>query len=526
MGVAKLAAAASAVVMLGACGGGGGSAGGGPAPTPTPSTATLPVTLSATSATVVVPEGQTQTFGFTASHTGTSTQPVVANVAVGGTRYALEGTPTASGTSFAVTLKTAALAPGGRTTSTVTFRLCTSADCSTVYPGSTQTFTVDLDVQLKDWETQQRNAAHDGYVAVAYKTADFAPAWSISTAPYRASNVAASRGAVFFNTQSSTGNVLTKAVNTADGTSKWTFDHGPSSYFSGPSYSSGRVASMVMNISSGSIPLQILDAGNGSSLRRLTYASQFSNGGTPTPLGTDLYFQAGYYGNVVYAGNAATGDALWTRDTTQPAEGYVQQGESVAADANYVYFFGGGNLFALARATGAIAKKIRNPYFSMFGLSYFGGYEGGPILGPGGRIVTFTDHNSGGVSVPLMANSIASDTPLWRTNRSYVGIPALRIDRLFAARGDNATIDVIDIANGSVLTSVDLGGDKGTLRSNIVVTGSHLFVSNGSSTFALDLQATGYPLVWTVPKGGSLAITPENYLIVAGQTEITAYKLS
>lgn len=528
MRVANYCAAAAAVAMLGACGGGGGGGStGGPAPTPM--IANLPVTLSASSADVNVEEGTTASFGFTASYTGTSAQPIVADVKVNGTRYALDGAPTASGASFTVPLKTIALAPGGKTASTVSFRLCTSTDCSTVYPGSSQTFTVNLDVKVKDWETQQRNAAHNGYVAVAYKTADFGQAWTISTAPYRVSSVAASRGVVIFNTQATSGNVLTKAVNTADGTSKWTFDHGSSNYFSGPSYSSGRVASMVMSISSGSIPLQVLDATNGASLRRFTYASQFSNGGTPTPLGNDLYFQAGYYGNVVYAGNAVTGDAEWTRDTTAAAEGYVQEGESVAADNDYVYFFGGGNLFALARATGAVAKKIRNPYFTLFGYSYFGSYNGGPILDGTGRIITFSDQFSlttTGPGIRLTAFSLASDTPLWRTTRAYTGNPAVRLDRMFAARGDNATIDIIDVQDGSVVASIDLGGDKGTLSSNIVVTGSHLFVSNGTSTFAIDLQASTYPIVWTAPKGGSLAITPDNYLIVTGNSEVTAYKLT
>lgn len=416
--------------------------------------------------------------------------------------------------------------PGGRTTSTVTFRLCTAADCSTIYPGSTQTFTVDLDVQLKDWETFQRDAAHTGYVAVAYKTNDFASGWSVSTAPLRASTIASRRGAVFFNTQNSTGNVITRALGPASGAELWSYDHGPGNYFSGPSYSAGRVSSMAMNVSSGEIPLHIIDAADGRSLRRLTYASQFSNGGTPTPFGDNLYFQAGYYGNVVYAGNAASGESLWRRDTTSGAEGYVQEGETVAVDDSNVYFFGGGNLFALSRADGSIVKKIRNPYFTLFGMSYFGVYQGAPILDGAGRIITFTDNHYSTQSHPLMGWSLNSDTPLWRTSRAYTGTPALRIDRLFASRGDNATIDIIDVANGNVLGSIELGGDKGVLNSNIVVTGSHLFVSNGSSTFAIDLQRDGYPIVWTAPKGGSLAITPDNLLVVSSQTEISTFKLS
>lgn len=526
MRVAKFAAAASAVAMLGACGGGGGSgggnAGGNPPPTPT-----LAVTLSAPSADVTVAEGETATFGFTASYSGTSSQPIVANVTVGGTRYALEGSPTGSGTSFAVAFKTAALAPGGRTTSTVTFRLCTAADCATVYPGSTQTFTVDLDVQLKDWETFQRDAAHTGYVAVAYRTSDFREAWSIPTSPFAPSRVAARRGSVFYNTSTSSSRaVRTRAIDTATGTVRWEFEHSPATYFSGPSYAGGRVASMIMDLSSTAVPMQILDAGTGSFQRALTYESQFSSGGTPTPFGDNLYFAAGYYGNVVYGADPADGTRLWRTDTTQPGRGYVQQGESIAADTSYVYFFRGGDVVVLDRATGAETRRLANPFFSGFGTSYFGNYDGGPILASGGRIISFTDNRTENQALPLVCFGLSADAPLWKTSATYVGHPALRDDRLFAIRAGSAIVEIIDTATGSIIGPIDLGSDKGTLTSNIVLTGSHLFVASESATYAVDLRQSGYPVVWTAPRGGSLAISPDNHLIVSARSGVFAYKLA
>ncbi len=204
---------------------------------------------------------------------------------IGSRRYALNGTPTANGNSFDVSLKTVPLPPGGATTTTVTFRLCTTASCSTVYPGSTQTFTVNLDVRLKDWATFQRDAAHTGYVAVNYNTADFTNAWSLaSTSP--PTEIAARRGSIFVNVRQPDGNLFTRALDPANGNILWTYDLGAINYFSGPSYANGRVASMAMNISSGSIPMQIISADDGSALGVISYASQFSNGGVPTPSAT------------------------------------------------------------------------------------------------------------------------------------------------------------------------------------------------------------------------------------------------
>ncbi|MBV9931565.1 MAG: PQQ-binding-like beta-propeller repeat protein [Alphaproteobacteria bacterium] len=523
MGRLRIFAAAAALALTCGCGDGGGGSGpvGG---TPAPTIATLPVTLSASSTNVTIDEGQSATFGFAATYSGSSTSPVVASVQVDSRRYVLDGTPTANGNSFNVSLKTVPLPPGGATASTVTFRLCTDASCTTVYPGSTQTFTVNLDVRLKDWATFQRDAAHTGYVAVNYTSADFASAWTLpATAP---SEIAARRGSIFVNFRQTGGDLVTRALDPANGNARWTYDLGTNNYSSGPSYVNGRVASMAMNLSSGTLPMPIISADAGTAVGVISYASQFSNGGVPTPVGDNLYFQAGYYGDVVYAANAATANPIWTRDTTQPGEGYVQEGASVAADQNYVYFFGGGNLFALARDTGAIAYKIRNPYFTEFGLSYFGSYRGAPILGSNGRIFTFSDNRVATTPLPLLAFSLSSAAPLWRTSATYVGHPALRDETLFAIRANSAIVDLINTADGTVRGSIDLGSANAPLVSNVIVTGSHLFVASDTTTYAVDLQQPNFPVVWSAPKGGALAITPDNLLTVSARDGLFAYRLA
>lgn len=470
-------------------------------------------------------EGEGRTFSFLASYSGTSPSPIVADVQIGGKRYELDGAPTSSGNTFTVRMKTAPFPAGGATSSNVTFRLCTSTDCSTVYPGSTQTFTVNLDVKLKDWSTFQRDAAHTGYVAVRYNASDFADGWSMTTSPSAPSEIAARRGSVFVNIRQTSGTLETRAVDSASGKILWTYDLGKKGNSSGPSYGNDRVASMAMDLSSGSVPMEIIGATTGRALSTVDYASQFSDGGVPTPVGDSLYFQAGYYGNVVYAADAARGTRTWARDTTQGGEGYVQEGESVAVDDSYVYFFGGGNLFALSRSTGAIAYKIRNPYFTKFGLSYYGRYRGAPILSSNGRIFTFSDNRDPQSPNPLVAFSLSSASPLWRSSARYIGHPALRDDILFATRSTGTVIDLINSADGSVSGSIDLGSGAGPLTSNIVVTRNHLFVASESATYAVDLQQANYPIVWTAPKGGALAISPDNVLLVSARSGLYAYQL-
>lgn len=528
--VIRLWSAALAAAVVGGCSGGGSAPTPTPTPSPTPTVAALPVTLSATSTNVSVDEGQGASFAFTASYTGTSSTPIVADVQMGSRRIELNGTPVASGTSFNVPLRLAPLPPGGTSANTVTFRLCTSSACSTVYPGSTQTFTVNLDVRMKDWATFQRDAGHTGYVAANYTASEFgtASAWSISSAsPNSPSEIAARRGRVFFNLRESTGNLVTRAVNSVSGAALWSYDHGRNyNHFSGPSYSNGRVVSMVMNTPSTSVPMQIINADSGAALGVASYGSQFSNGGVPTPVGDNLYFQAGYFGDVVYAANAASGGQLWARDTMQPLEGNVSEGESVAVDENHVYFFSGGNLFALNRNSGTIAYKIRNPYFRGFGLGFRGVYRGAPILGRNGRIITFVNDRIPQYADALIAFSLSSATPLWRSAATYLGQPALRDDTLFAIRADGRTIDMINMIDGTVSGSIDLGSSRGSLVSNIVVTGSHLFVASDTATYAIDLQQSTYPVVWTAAQGGTLAITPDSMLVISASNGVYAYKLT
>lgn len=85
---------------------------------------------------------------------------------------------------------------------------------------------------------------------------------------------------------------------------------------------------------------------------------------------------------------------------------------------------------------------------------------------------------------------------------------------------------MIDVASGSVVSSISLGADKGNLTSNIVLTAGHLFVSNEREVFAVDLQQANTPVVWTGARGGyNLAITPDNLLIVSNAANVVAYKL-
>ncbi|WP_193378580.1 outer membrane protein assembly factor BamB family protein [Sphingomonas sp. Mn802worker] len=378
-----------------------------------------------------------------------------------------------------------------------------------------------------NWSTLQGDPGHTGYVRSTFNTAAFADAWTITTSG-TPSDVAARSGGIFYNSVHGDGHIYTHAVSTTNGSSLWVFDIGTTRYAQtrrlyAPAYANGRVVSMAPNDTSTGAPMQVINATTGGYVSTPTYDAQFSDGSVVTPVGEDLFFSSGYYGNVVYAADALTATRLWRTEVAGDYGGYVMQGESVAVDQNYVYFFKGGSLGILSR-TGKLLKSIQNSFFTQNGLSYFGEYDGAPILDGKGRIFTFTDNYSIGKALPIAAFSYDSERPLWRSGLSYTGQAAVRGDRLYAVRSASTIVDLIDTASGAITASIDVGGNA-NLSSNVVVSDSHLFVSSATTTFAVDLTKSDYPTMWKTSFGGSLAITPDGYLIIATSTGLHAVKL-
>jgi hypothetical protein len=374
----------------------------------------------------------------------------------------------------------------------------------------------------------QGDPGHTGYVAASFSTATFADAWTITT-PNAPSDVAARAGSVFYNVLGADSHIYTQAVSTSNGSSRWAFDLGnknvyPGTHPFGPSYANGRVASMAPNDTSSAAPLQVIDATTGGYVSTPTYDAQFSSGSVLTPVGDELFFTSGYYGNEVFDANAATGDSLWRSTITSQYIGYVMQGESVAVDQDYVYYFNAGYLVVLHRNDGSLAEAMKNPFFSQNGTSYFGEYDGAPMLDGNGRIFTFTDNYKTGDSLPIAAFALNNDKPLWRTGYSYTNQPAVHGGRIYAVRSSSTIVDVIDVSTGLVAASIDVGG-TGNLTSNVVVSDSHLFVSSATTTFAVDLSKSNFPVVWKTSFGGDLAVTPDGYLIISTATGLHAVKL-
>ncbi len=524
MRVATWVASISGAVFLTSCGGGDGSSPPVAGPSPTPS---LPVTLSETSADIAIPEGGKAEFGFNATYTGSSSDSVVADVAVGGQRYALKATPASSGKTFSVNFETVPFPAGGLSTSEVVFRLCKTAACDTVYPGSTKRFTVKLDVMVKDWATFQRDIAHSGYVPVRYDPAIFRKAWEW-TDSFTAGRIrppAASRGKVLIVAARDggiayAGTARLKAFETSSGSEIWSYDMGDQFHASGPSISNELVHVTSMRSSSSSNPQWVFNLGSGTFKNQMSFAAQWTDFNQPVADGNDVYVAAGYYGSVIYGYDAEAGTQNWVTERTG---GAVWGGQSMALDENYAYYYSGTALDQVDRITGKIVKSIADPEY----VANTNDYATGPVLDGKGNVFLFSGDKRFDGSNKIVAMSLETGSIKWRSAAEYTTAFALADGTIYAARQDAHVLSAIDSENGNVLWSAVIPGSD-VLVGNVIATENLIFVSSASQTWAIDRKSPDHPIVWEAPTGGRLTITPDNYLLTTGQrgaSRLTAYKL-
>ena len=520
LGVVAIAA------IVASCGGGDGSSGG-IVGGGTPITPTLAVTLSSPSTNLVVDEGGTASFGFEANYSGSSSLPIVAVASVSGDRVTLDGGPVGTGNKFTVNLKTAPFGLGGLSSSIVTFKLCTNADCSVIYPGSTQQFAVGLDVRVKDWANFQRNNAHTGYVAVRFDPTKFVKAWEY-TDEFPAGRIrppAASRGLVLATIGRDggiayAGTMRVKALDAATGAVRWTYDLGEQAHASGPSLANGMVHVTSMVSSSNANPQWVLDLATGGFRNQMAFASQWSEFNQPAAEGSNAYVAAGFYGSVLYAYDTVAGTKVW--ETTRTG-GSIWDGQSLALDATYLYYYSGSALDQVNRSTGNIVRSIAIPDYETETRDY----EAAPVLDGNANVFLFSGDKRNDGRNKIIGLSLNSGSAIWQTAAGYTTAFALKDGIIYGARQDAHVISAIDAANGAVLWSTALPGSD-PIVGNVIATENLLFVSSGTQTWAIDLKQSSHPVVWTAPTGGRLAITPDNYLLTTGMRDasrLTAYRL-
>jgi len=455
------------------------------------------------------------TFTVKASFTGASKDPILPNVTYDPNLLAQQGDIVRNGNSFEVTFKTLSGLGANKYSSAIAFRLCRDAKCGTVYPGSEQSFTYTLDVALNDWTTMQRNPAHTGYVHATFDPASFAKAWEFGSATsvgFRP--VAARAGTVFVSQNNNAGSASVLALNGRDGSEQWHYSLGASGYYGGPALEGDQVLISSMTVSSDNNPMTVLKADDGQFVRNFIFPAQWSSFAQPTPYAGRAFIASGYYGNIVYSFDLASGVPAWTANGVS---GRIWDGEAPAADERYIYYYSG-SLDLFDRATGVLVKSIEDPFWQWYGYSY----QGGPILGSTNHVIAYSGTTGG--ALPLVDYDILNGKYRWRTASGYNNTPAFAKGVLYAGSTQYHQFDAIDENSGKPLWSWPLPADESFLG-NVVVTDTLVFFSTNKAVYAVALDGK-HETKWKAPVSGSLAITPDAKLVVSPVQGVTGAKLT
>ena len=500
--------------------------GGDDAPPPStsnpPSEPTLAVTLSPSATAQEADDTNSKvTFTLEATYIGSSSDAIVPVIEYDDSFIRQSGAFSSNGKTFSTEFETLDGLLAGDYSSTIRFRLCKETACSTVYPGSSKTFTYSLDVAIAPWTNRQRNAAHNGYVRAKFDPATISQAWQYVPSGAYAFNEVSARGEQIFATyRSSDGRTKAVALRTSTGSVDWNYDLGEVHYgTSGPSLAGDKLLIATMVSSSGNNKLVALNADTGSFLRNMIFASQWSTFAPPAAVADSVYLASGYYGNVVYGWNLSD---YTKRFEASGSAGDVWDGQTPAVDEDNVYYYSG-NLDVVDRLTGTLIKSIDDPEWVWNGYSY----GGTPMLGADGSVTAFSGTGQGSypnVGFKLVNFDVAANTHRWHTADAFHGIPAVANGTVYAFSNETSQLAAINETNGATLFAVPRPSGQ-EFRHNIIVTENLLFFSGSSSVYAVDLETKA--IVWEANTPGQLAIGPDNQLLVASPNTgvLTAYRL-
>jgi outer membrane protein assembly factor BamB len=401
---------------------------------------------------------------------------------------------------------------------TLTVRACRDDLCTRPYADASASVNYQLQfMRIAEWETHQRNAAHNGYVPITLDPAKFAKTWEwqrpAGSEPIGGINaVATSNGSVYLTTDVYFGDAKLYALNESTGQVRWNVSFGNVPALNPPAFNDGRI--YVATTGHENTFLWSFDAADGTFKFKSAFGAQWPHVLAPTAYEGEVYTNGGYFGGYVYAYDRLSGAPLW-----QAGAGDDDM-STPAVDSNNVYHHSGTALLIWNRMTGEQVANIPDPFGIPTGYSY----HSAPILGGRSNVVAFAGSAfSGRASANveqyeqrvLSSFNIGAKIWEWSTANAYLTQPALANGVIYAGRNRPMSLDAIDETTGKILWSwtPPAGQTDTEFHRNIVVTRNLLFVSTDQAVYAIDLATR--QSVWRYPVPGMLAISANRTLYIA-----------
>lgn len=404
------------------------------------------------------------------------------------------------------------------------FRVCTDLACTQQVAGSpvlvpyslvlkaaTNLTTLSRTAGAGEWAQHQANAAHTGYVPMTLDASKFNRRWRW-TPPGSGTGtggniqpVVTSSGSLYAVVSGYFQASTVYALSEHDKSTLWLRDFGSIFAANPPSTDAG----MLYLATSGHSDTYMwsFDGASGALNFRTAFGSQWEHYLAPAIANGAVYTNGGYYGGLL-SFKVADGTQNWFASLNQ----YDQW--TPAVDSQYAYAFMPNGLNAINISTGASAFVLTDPNNAVQAYSIFGA----PMIIGAGNVVVVNGPGSGGSFNRLLNFDTAGRSLKWSIPGVFSQAPAFAKGVIYTVNG--AQLEARSDADGSRLwswfpdeASVDpFANVYGQATRNIVVTDNLVFVSSSTKVYALDLST--HKTVWTFPKPGLLALSPNGVLYI------------
>lgn len=553
-GICTLACACA--FALAGCGGGGGGGNksgsgsnqGGSGTTTPAANLTITVTSPAINASITQGDAYSANVSGTWSASNLGNGSVYLQVNDSANTFTLPAIQAAPGNNaFSYSLPVAAGVANGERNGTLTVRACKDASCNTVYSGASGSMAYRLTVSVvPEWETEQGNAAHNGYVPIQLDASKFTKAWEWAVPlmdgaeiAYSMRPVTGSNGVYMAVENQFADSRIYAGIAALDedtGSVRWlaTLASIPwNQYTTDVAVSGGKV---YFGIANANYTLAALDVGTGAAV--FTSSILLS----PRSLIAPVLYDGSIFGQEVFRNGVSrlvamsntTGTLQWESSIVQATEGKPYA--SPAVDTQHVYYHSACCLEVLDRQSGARVASILNQNSD---ASYLESRMQPVLIGSRGNVLAFS-YTPAPAKRFLSSFNIAGKVREWVSTKSYLPNPAVASGVVYATYIEDSQLklDALDEATGQVLwTWSEMAADASataTSGGNVIATRNMVFFSAYDSntktgkTWAVDLAM--HKTVWSYQMSGVLAISSKRMLYLSPYDEgfedkLIAFKL-
>lgn len=344
-----------------------------------------------------------------------------------------------------------------------------------------------------DWGMEQANPRHSGYQPYLLDEANFELRWERSGFDFQINPIALGGGKVYVSSRQYYNDIVLMALRAEDGRTAWTREFEDTQMMTSPAY-----ANSVVHVQGGnynSLALLSIDVVTGEEISSLEHDSWDSGILAPTVVGDHAYVR-GDYSSQLIAFDLTGGTQLWSTNLASQSNNWIP-----AVSNDYVFHPSDDGIVARDRLDGSEQFIFDAP-------AYLNTYVLGTknnLFAWGSRLYSL-DVSTGGVN--------------WRVKSgTLTGLPAVGNGRVYYL--SSGRLYAVNEVTGQAQWNWQ--PDNEYLDSNIVATVSHIFVSSGSTTYAL--SAHDGSLLWSFDTGGNLALGADSALYISNESRIAVLDL-